>query len=105
MSSVYDPLRLVAPLLLPAKKVLQELCKSQFGWDELIPQENFPVWKQWLCHLTDLKNVTASCCLKPENFGKLQAADLHHFSDASESGYGACFVWKTHLEIYIVLCC
>ena len=89
VSSIYDPLGLMAPLLLPAKKVLQQLCKNQFGWDELIPQENFPVWEQWLCHLTDLEKVTVSRCLKPENFGELQAAELHHFSDASESGYGA----------------
>ena len=35
-SSIYDPLGIVAPLLLPAKKFLQQLCKLQFGWDDLI---------------------------------------------------------------------
>ena len=89
VSSIYDPLGIVAPLLLPAKKFLQELCKLQFGWDDLIPQENFPSWKQWLDSLSNIENLTVSRCLKPENFGNLRSAQLHHFSDASEDGYGA----------------
>jgi hypothetical protein len=89
VSSIYDPLGIVAPLLLPAKKFLQELCKLQFGWDDLIPQENFPIWKQWLNYLSDIENLTVSHCLKPENFVNLRSAQLHHFSDASEDGYGA----------------
>ena len=89
VSSIYDPLGIVAPLLLPAKKFLQELCKLQFGWDDLIPQENFPSWKQWLDSLSNIETLTVSRCLKPENFGNLRFAQLHHFSDASEDGYGA----------------
>ena len=87
--SIYDPLGIMAPLLLQVKKFLQELCKLQFGWDDLIPQENFPSWKQWLEYLSNIENLTVSCCLKPENFGNLCSAQLHHFSDASEDGYGA----------------
>ncbi|XP_070573343.1 uncharacterized protein [Ptychodera flava] len=29
-------------------------------------------------------------CYKPNNFGKLKKAELHHFSDASHYGYGQC---------------
>ena len=32
-SSVYDPLGLVAPVVLTAKKLLQDLCKKNIGWD------------------------------------------------------------------------
>ena len=55
----------------------------------LIPQENFPSWKQWLDSLSNIENLTVSRCLKPENFGNHRSAQLHHFSDASEDGYGA----------------
>ncbi len=27
-------------------------------------------------------------CIKPKDFGQLTSAQLHHFSDASEGGYG-----------------
>ena len=36
VSSMYDPLGLVAPVILPAKSLLQSLCKQQYGWDEVI---------------------------------------------------------------------
>ena len=29
-----------------------------------------------------------SRCYKPEGFGQVAKSSLHHFSDASESGYG-----------------
>ncbi|XP_046548997.1 uncharacterized protein LOC124258978 [Haliotis rubra] len=41
VSSLYDPLGLVAPVLLPAKRILQDLCKDKdLGWDDNIaPQD------------------------------------------------------------------
>ena len=36
ISSLYDPLGFAAPLILPAKVLLQELCRLDFGWDETI---------------------------------------------------------------------
>ena len=89
VSSIHDPLGIVAPLLLPVKKFLQELCKLQFGSDDLYPQDNFPSWKQWLDYQSNIENLTVSRCLKPGNFGNLRSAQLYHFLDASEDGYGA----------------
>lgn len=37
VSSVYDPLGFLAPLTLPVKNTLQELCKQKYGRDETIP--------------------------------------------------------------------
>ena len=39
VSGVYDPLGFAAHLVLPAKMILQELCKQDFGWDDQIPNE------------------------------------------------------------------
>jgi hypothetical protein len=38
VSSVFDPLGFLAPFMLKAKCLLQELCKHQLGWDEKIPE-------------------------------------------------------------------
>lgn len=38
-----------------------------------------------LCSIGELK---VDRCIKPKNFGTVKSAQLHHFSDASESGYG-----------------
>ncbi|XP_068758062.1 uncharacterized protein [Montipora capricornis] len=39
VSSVYDPLSLVAPFVLPAKRLLQDLCRGKLGWDDAIPSK------------------------------------------------------------------
>ena len=38
VSSIFDPFGFLAPLILPAKQLLQELCQRGFGWDEPLPQ-------------------------------------------------------------------
>lgn len=88
-SSVYDPLGFLAPVLLPAKIVLQELCRRNFGWDETVPQELRHHWTRWLEELDKLPEFKINRCIKPKGFGNIMKAQIHHFSDASESGYGA----------------
>ena len=48
VSSMYDPLGFVAPIILPAKSLLQSLCKQKYGWDEEISQADSTVWQEWL---------------------------------------------------------
>ena len=38
LSSVFDPLRLVAPVLLPGHVLLQELLDENLGWDEQVAE-------------------------------------------------------------------
>ena len=46
-SSLYDPLGLVAPIILPAKKLLQDLCKQKLGWDDPIHDDDEERWEKW----------------------------------------------------------
>ncbi|XP_071103398.1 uncharacterized protein [Haliotis cracherodii] len=89
MSSLYDPLGIVAPVLLPAKKMLQDLCiNKQLGWDDDIPVEYKASWEQWLEELQHLSTLRIDRCLKPADFGHVVSVQLHVFSDASTVGYG-----------------
>jgi hypothetical protein len=88
VSSVYDPLGFVAPLMLKAKGILQELCKLQLGWDEQIPDTFSGPWRLWLQDLQRLADFKIDRCVKPPEFGVVKSAQLHHFADASEIGYG-----------------
>ena len=36
--SVFDPLGFLAPFVLTAKQILQDLCRIKLGWDEEIPK-------------------------------------------------------------------
>lgn len=88
-SSVYDPLGFVAPVVLPAKIMLQELCRRNYGWDETVPQDILQRWFRWLEELDMLSEFKVDRCIKPQGFGQSRHAQLHHFADASETGYGA----------------
>ncbi len=87
-SSVYDPLGFLAPVVLPAKIMLQELCRRNFGWDETVPHDILRGWTRWLKELNALSEFKVERCVKPIKCGSCIHAQLHNFSDASEQGYG-----------------
>ncbi|XP_071088920.1 uncharacterized protein [Haliotis cracherodii] len=93
VSSLYDPLGMVSPVILPAKKILQDLCTDQsLDWDDDIPSELACEWKKWLSELDLMKTLNIPRCVKPFDFGEVTSAQLHVFSDASTRGYG-CVVY------------
>ena len=88
-SSIYDPLGMVAPIILPAKtRLLQDLCKQGLSWDEEIGGQESQSWRLWLSDLPLLSSVALSRCLRPVDLGQIQDAELHHFADASQFAYG-----------------
>ncbi|XP_056125219.1 uncharacterized protein LOC130103060 [Rhinichthys klamathensis goyatoka] len=58
------------------------------GWDEPLPSSVTKEWTAWLEELHELESWEVSRCLKPVDFGFLVSAQLHHFADASEEGFG-----------------
>lgn len=90
LSSIFDPLGFVAPLLLDGKSILQELCRREVGWDDPIPDEVKVKWEKWRSELLEVQRISIPRCYKPDNFGSVVNAQLHHFSDASVKGYGQC---------------
>ena len=46
-------------------------------------------WQRWLTDIPKLSQFTIESCLKPANFGNIVFSQLHHFSDASEIGFGS----------------
>ncbi|XP_020556881.2 uncharacterized protein LOC110014410 [Oryzias latipes] len=86
--SIYDPLGFLAPVTLCAKMIQQELCRRKCGWDDTLPQDLRSQWKKWLEELALLSTFEVRRCIKPVGFGKIKCAQLHHFADASECGYG-----------------
>lgn len=104
ISSVYDPLGIVSPVLLSAKKILQDLCKGNLGWDDVLPELIVENWKGWLQELHLLESFELTRGLKPPNFGDIASAQLHHFSDASKDGYGTVTYLLTRNMNSVVHC-
>ena len=88
LSSIFDPLGMIGPVLLPAKRVLQKTWQLKLLWDEKLPEDLLKDWNKWKENLTLLNHVTIPRCYFPGGCSLDATFQLHHFSDASEVGYG-----------------
>lgn len=87
ITSIFDPLGFVAPVILPAKKLLQNLCrKYDLTLDQPTPKEHLKSWRMWLQELLILKDKLIERCLKMRSGAE---AELHCFSDAFMVGTAA----------------
>lgn len=57
--------------------------------NEPLPPAVTERWIEWTSSLEMIKGSSVPRCLKPKDFGVTRCAELHHFADASESGYGS----------------
>lgn len=89
IASIYDPLGYLSPFILQGKNILQDMCKMSAAWDSPLNDEILTRWEDWKSSLPDLSTVNISRCYKPANFGAIKTAEIHHFCDASTSGYGS----------------
>lgn len=73
VSSIYDPLGLVSPLVLRGKQILQELCRNAVDWDDEVPDHIQPKWIKWREELCKLDQLRVLRCYKPDNFDKVES--------------------------------
>ncbi|XP_063964979.1 uncharacterized protein LOC135156433 [Lytechinus pictus] len=88
--SIYDPLGLLAPIVLTGKKILQALCKLSTDWDDPLPDDLRVKWENWRKDILQLESISIPRCYKPTNFKSIKSIQFHYFTDASTSGYGQC---------------
>lgn len=112
LASIYDPLGFVAPFILLGKEILQQMCKENIGWDMPLPEELRTQWEAWLQDLPNVSQVKIRRCFIPTYFTDIGKYELHHFSDASVTGYGECsYLWvvdtdgKVHCSLVIGKVC
>lgn len=89
LSSLYDPLGLMSPVLITGKVLFQDVTRMKFHWDRVVPSDIQMKWFQWINSLQALAAVSVQRCVKPSKFDDA-AMELHHFSDANERAYGCC---------------
>ena len=90
----FDPLGLMAPVIIFFKLLLQEIHKLKGGWDKVIEGELYEQWKDILEHVKCVPVIRI-----PRNYlaggGELSDVtnvQLHGFSDASGKAHG-CVVY------------
>ncbi|XP_055633776.1 uncharacterized protein LOC129774103 [Toxorhynchites rutilus septentrionalis] len=93
IAKLFDPLGLVGPVVLTAKKIMQALwgLKNENGrpldWDREVPDSMKIRWTSYHTQLPQLNNLRIERLIVLPN---ATCIELHFFSDASEAAYGSC---------------
>ena len=89
VSSMYDPLGLIGPVVLQGKTLFQEATRLRLTWDDPVPPSLLTKWVTWQESLQGLDKLKFDRCVVPPDFID-GVYEIHHFCDASLTGYGAC---------------
>ncbi|XP_045774640.1 uncharacterized protein LOC123873700 [Maniola jurtina] len=87
ISQIFDPLGILGPCTVQAKKVMQNLWIDKCGWDEEVSKDTQNTFLNFIDSLISLKSLRIPRWVSFDNVIRLE---LHTFSDASERAYGAC---------------
>ncbi|XP_039309629.1 uncharacterized protein LOC113004665 [Solenopsis invicta] len=92
IAKIYDPLGLLGPVILYAKKMMQDVWRCGLHWDESVPQNVHTDWTEFARQLEELNEVSFDRKLFGDDYDEVQ---IHGFCDASNVGYGACVYART----------
>ncbi|XP_011883602.1 PREDICTED: uncharacterized protein LOC105570768 [Vollenhovia emeryi] len=87
VSQIFDPLGLVAPIIVTAKILLQELWQLKLGWVEAVPLHVHTRWLHYVKHLSYIRDIAIPRLTVITNPVRVE---INAFCDASEVAYGAC---------------
>ena len=86
LAKTYDPLGLVAPLMVQGKFIYRDVCDGKVAWDAPLPPHLASKWSRWQRELPPEITVPRTITLKQE---KIEEIELHTFGDASKQGVAA----------------
>ena len=98
IATLFDPVVFLAPFIIRAKVMMQEMWVAGLEWDALCPRELVHKSQEWFCELKDLPTIKVPRCLR---FGPEQVVlseTLHTFVDASQDAYSAVVYLKVSYE-------
>ena len=94
VAKTYDILGWIAPTVLSMKLLYQQLWKKGHEWDETVPPDLMDIHSQWRTELPVLSQKRLPRCYSLPNH-VIQSQQIHGFSDASKSAFGAVVYCRT----------
>lgn len=94
ISSLYDPLGWLSPVVIKAKLLFQKLWIDNIGWDESLPTNITNEWEKLRNDLHNIKQRSLKRWLSCSS----DTIELHGFCDASEKAYAAVVYSRTTTE-------
>ena len=93
VSSVFDPMGYLVPVLLFSKHLFQSLCIAKLNWDDQISASQYVDFRKWIDLIKSISHVKISRCLPiPKN----ATFSLRGYCDASVKCYAACVYIIVH---------
>ncbi|KAG7483457.1 hypothetical protein JOB18_048755 [Solea senegalensis] len=98
VNSLFDPLGLVAPVVIQGKFLLRELtCNGALNWDTPLPEAKEAEWEMWKGSLQDLQDIRLPRAYTPTTLCTAQKKELHFFCDASVKAIAVvCYLKVIH---------
>ncbi|XP_076659884.1 uncharacterized protein LOC143363167 [Halictus rubicundus] len=100
-AKLFDPVGWLAPVLVSAKILMQNLWLRGIGWDDLLPSELASCWRTWRAHLPRLQELQIPRWV---NYSPHDTYQIHGFCDASERAYAATTYLRSRSPEGIVHC-
>ncbi|GBN04673.1 hypothetical protein AVEN_31096-1 [Araneus ventricosus] len=99
VSRIFDPLGFLAPYVIQAKVLFQDLWLTGIDWDKPIPVESQSKWIKWHEQLMELPKVQIPRWYFCTDAETSHEWELHCFNDSSQSAYGSVVYLKfSHLN-------
>ncbi|GFU29773.1 integrase catalytic domain-containing protein [Trichonephila clavipes] len=89
---IYDPLGLLGSVVAKAKIFLQKLRMLKIDWADLLPDTINREWRQFVESFQIVNDININRCIVVE---QPEVIELHGFSDAPQSAYGAVVYCKS----------
>lgn len=93
ISQIYDPLGLLAPVVILAKILLQKLWLIKLDWDSPVSADIAQTWNSLVGTLSCLHELRIPRHVMSDN---KQYSELHIYTDASQLAYGSCAFVRTY---------
>ena len=89
MSTLFDPMGYLVPILLFAKILFQQLCIDNLGWDSQISELQFNSFLKWISLVDQVSEIKLKRCCLTSYTPKVKFG-LRGYCDASKDAYAAC---------------
>lgn len=92
ISKLFDPIGLLAPIIIIGKILFQQLWLRGVDWDDPLPSDLAATWMDYRNSLCDVSQIEIERWLHTAGNSRVQ---LHAFADASERAYAAAIYIKS----------
>uniref|UniRef100_A0A182PX73 Uncharacterized protein n=1 Tax=Anopheles epiroticus TaxID=199890 RepID=A0A182PX73_9DIPT len=97
--SLFDPLGLLAPVLILGRIIMQDLWRSGTECDAEVGDREFVKWQQWISLLPGIHALSIPrWYMGGAGDVQCETTQLHVFTDASEQAYGCAAYFRFHTK-------